>query len=78
MNDLDASSHSDQKGKLTNGIDTFIDNELQLLRSCLSFSNNDFEDYEAQAMFSATYILWITKVIDFLQHVWTFYNLVLK
>lgn len=61
MNDLDASSQSDQKGKLTNGIDTFIDNELQLLRSCLSFSDNDFEDYETHAMFSATYILWITK-----------------
>lgn len=45
----------------TSEIKTFLDNELQLFYSCQSFSINDFEDYRAQATFSATYMLWITR-----------------
>lgn len=52
----------------TSEIKTFLDNELQLFYSCQSFSINDFEDYRAQATFSATYMLWITRVTTLVIH----------
>lgn len=71
MNDVDAPCHSDKKREIADSINAYLENESQLFRSCQSFCDNDFEDYEAQAMLSATYILWIIKVLDFLLHSFT-------
>lgn len=43
-------------------VDLFVDNELQLFRSCTTIPDNVFEDYKSQAMFAATYIMWLIKV----------------
>lgn len=61
--DADALAHINQTPISTGEIKTFLDNEVQLFYSCQGYSNNDFEDYQAQATFSATYMLWITRVI---------------
>lgn len=39
-----------------------MDNELHLLDSCSIIPDNSFDDYQAQAKHSATYILWLIKV----------------
>lgn len=39
----------------------FVDNELKLYESCTIIPDNDFEDYQAQAIYSATYIIWLAK-----------------
>ncbi|KAM2664268.1 hypothetical protein EV1_010713 [Malus domestica] len=41
----------------------FMNNELQLLDSCSIIPDNSFDDYQAQAKHSATYILWLIKPI---------------
>lgn len=64
----DALPHSNQTPITTSEIKTFLDNELQLFYSCQVFSINDFDDYRAQATFSATYMLWITRVITSIIH----------
>lgn len=43
-------------------VEVFMDNELQLCHSCFTIPDNDFEDYQAQATFSATYIMWLIRV----------------
>ncbi|CAI9091493.1 OLC1v1026545C3 [Oldenlandia corymbosa var. corymbosa] len=49
-------------------VETFMDNELQLCRFSSAIPDNDFEDYEAQAAFSATYIMWLSRqVADYLE-----------
>ncbi|KAF3619193.1 putative pentatricopeptide repeat-containing protein-like [Capsicum annuum] len=40
-------------------IDMFIDNELELFCSCTILPDSDFEDYQAQATFAATYMVWL-------------------
>ncbi|KAB1208138.1 hypothetical protein CJ030_MR7G013005 [Morella rubra] len=45
----------------SNRVGLFIDNELHLLNSCSTVPDNEFEDFQAQATFSSTYILWLTK-----------------
>ncbi|XP_057961914.1 uncharacterized protein LOC131153551 isoform X2 [Malania oleifera] len=57
------SSQSENKNSMNNKISNFMDNELQLLQYCSSIPDKDFEDFQAQAMFSATYMLWSTKRI---------------
>ncbi|KAL8115801.1 hypothetical protein AgCh_022341 [Apium graveolens] len=57
----DALPHSNLTPISTSEIKTFLDNELQLFYSCQVFSINDFDDYRAQATFSSTYMLWITR-----------------
>lgn len=42
----------------------FLDNELHLFHKCSTIPDNEYEDYQAQAVFSATYFLWLTKIID--------------
>ncbi|KAD2393212.1 hypothetical protein E3N88_40189 [Mikania micrantha] len=42
----------------------FLDNELQLFRLCTYIPDNVFEDYESQAMFAATYIMWLIKQMN--------------
>ncbi|XP_027158220.1 protein prenyltransferase alpha subunit repeat-containing protein 1 [Coffea eugenioides] len=44
-------------------VKVFMSNELQLCHYCSSIPDNDFEDYQAQATFSATYIMWITRQV---------------
>ncbi|KAI3695978.1 hypothetical protein L1987_78984 [Smallanthus sonchifolius] len=48
-------------------VDLFLDNELLLFRSCTTIPDNIFEDYESQAMFAATYVMWLIKQMDELQ-----------
>ncbi|KAM4119603.1 hypothetical protein ACJW30_03G072300 [Castanea mollissima] len=57
------SCHSELKISTSNSFNSFIDNELHLLNSCSTAPDNDFEDFQAQATYSATYILWLTKQI---------------
>ncbi|KAM3753113.1 hypothetical protein ACB098_03G068900 [Castanea mollissima] len=59
----DVSCHSDLKISTSDSFNSFIDNELHLLNSCSTILDNDFEDFQAQATYSATYILWLTKQI---------------
>ena len=58
----DVSSHSELKISTINSFNSFIDDELHLLNSSSTVPDNDFEDFQAQATYSATYILWLTKV----------------
>ncbi|XP_057463140.1 uncharacterized protein LOC130753179 isoform X2 [Actinidia eriantha] len=60
----DVSSHSNSKDTTSHEIGIFMDNELGLFRSCSTIPDNDFEDFQAHAIFSATYILWLTKQIS--------------
>ncbi|KAL0551956.1 hypothetical protein IC582_011049 [Cucumis melo] len=39
----------------------FIENELNLVNSCSFISNEDFEDFQAQATCSGAYLLWLIK-----------------
>ncbi|XWS57763.1 hypothetical protein CRYUN_Cryun09bG0201100 [Craigia yunnanensis] len=41
---------------------TSMNNELCLLNSCSTIQDMVFEDFKAQAMYSAIYFLWLTKV----------------
>ncbi|XP_059665731.1 uncharacterized protein LOC132311703 isoform X2 [Cornus florida] len=61
--DRSVSCHLDRITSLSHNIYTIMDNEMQLFRSCSTVLNNDFEDFQAQATLSATYILWLTKQI---------------
>ncbi|KAL5566865.1 hypothetical protein UlMin_030029 [Ulmus minor] len=45
------------------GTSILVDNELHLLRSCSTFPDSFFEDHQAQALYSASYILWLVKQI---------------
>lgn len=42
-------------------MDSFIDGELELLHDCLTKSDNEFEDGDAQRVHAASYILWVSK-----------------
>ncbi|XP_002268977.1 uncharacterized protein LOC100255283 isoform X1 [Vitis vinifera] len=57
----DLSCHSELKTDANHDISNFLDNEIQYVHSCLAIPSDDFEDVETQAVFSATYILWLTK-----------------
>ncbi|CAK9163098.1 unnamed protein product [Ilex paraguariensis] len=60
----DVSCHIDHKIGRHCNFDMFMNNELQLFRSCTTIVDDDFEDYQAQATYSAIYILWLTKQIS--------------
>ncbi|KAA8539002.1 hypothetical protein F0562_025694 [Nyssa sinensis] len=60
----DASCHSDHKTSTSHDMVIFMDNELGLFRSCSAILDNDFEDFQSHAIFSATYILWLTKQVS--------------
>lgn len=47
---------------MNNDFSGFIDTELHLLRTCSIVPDSHFEDHKAQALFSATYMLWLLKV----------------
>ncbi|KAG5624795.1 hypothetical protein H5410_010013 [Solanum commersonii] len=59
--DHDRSLPSNQRNTRTVDIDMLIDNELELFRSCTILPDSDFEDYQAQATFAATYMVWLKK-----------------
>ncbi|EXB93160.1 Protein prenyltransferase alpha subunit repeat-containing protein 1 [Morus notabilis] len=48
---------------MNNDFGTFMDSELHLLSSCSTVPDSHFEDHESQALFSATYMLWLVKQI---------------
>ncbi|XP_073278007.1 uncharacterized protein [Primulina huaijiensis] len=54
-------SHSLCKSSENDDIFMFINAELKLLGHCTIIPDNVFEDYEAQAVHSATYIMWLAK-----------------
>ncbi|KAJ6757404.1 PROTEIN PRENYLTRANSFERASE ALPHA SUBUNIT REPEAT-CONTAINING PROTEIN 1 [Salix koriyanagi] len=60
----DTSNYRACKSSINGDIGIFMDNELHLANSCSTIPDNDFEDFQAQAMYSATYILWLTKQIS--------------
>ncbi|XVF06410.1 hypothetical protein REPUB_Repub06bG0046400 [Reevesia pubescens] len=57
------SCHYEQKTSMDNKINTFLDNELSLLNSYSTIQDMEFEDFKAQAMYSAIYLLWLIKQI---------------
>ncbi|XP_069149103.1 uncharacterized protein [Solanum lycopersicum] len=59
--DHDRSLPSNQRNIRAVDIDMLIDNELELSRSCTVLPDSDFEDYQAQATFAATYMVWLKK-----------------
>ncbi|XP_030959469.1 protein prenyltransferase alpha subunit repeat-containing protein 1-like isoform X2 [Quercus lobata] len=71
----DVSCHFDLKLSTSDSFNSFIDNELHILNSCSTVPNNDFEDFQAQATYSATYILWLTKFWSEFQEKLTIGNL---
>lgn len=60
--DHDRSLH--QRNIRTVDIGMFIDNEVELFRSCTILPDSDFEDYQAQATFAATYMVWLKKQLS--------------
>ncbi|CAI0427961.1 unnamed protein product [Linum tenue] len=44
-------------------VNAFLDKELLLVNSCSEGSDDEFEDFEEQAICSASYMLWLTKQI---------------
>ncbi|GMI94273.1 hypothetical protein like AT1G10095 [Hibiscus trionum] len=57
------SCHSEQKTSMDNELNIFLDKEFCLLDSCSMVQDTEFEDFEAQAMYSAIYFLWLIKQI---------------
>lgn len=55
-------SQSEQKKDLATDVGSFINHELCLVDSCSPIPDSEFEDFQAQATHSATYLLWLTKV----------------
>ncbi|XP_024188845.2 protein prenyltransferase alpha subunit repeat-containing protein 1-A isoform X2 [Rosa chinensis] len=51
------------KTSMNNDFGIFVDNELHLLQSCSIIPDDSFDDYQAQATYSATYMLWLIKQI---------------
>ncbi|CAK7341143.1 unnamed protein product [Dovyalis caffra] len=60
----DTSNHRVCKSSINADIGIFMDNESRLANSCSMVPDNDFEDFQAQAIYSATYILWLAKQIS--------------
>ncbi|KAI3887720.1 hypothetical protein MKW92_043325 [Papaver armeniacum] len=44
-------------------IGNFMADEIQLLQSCLTIRDDDFEDWHTQAVLAAAYVLWLSKQI---------------
>ncbi|XVF57111.1 hypothetical protein PTKIN_Ptkin06aG0177500 [Pterospermum kingtungense] len=62
----DISCHPEQKTSMDNEINIFLDNESCLLNYCSTIQDTEFEDFKAQAMYSAVYFLWlITQIPQF-------------
>ncbi|XP_015576533.1 protein prenyltransferase alpha subunit repeat-containing protein 1 isoform X2 [Ricinus communis] len=55
--------HSEHKSRVVANINEFLDHELCLVNSWSTIPDDDYEDFQAQAVHSATYILWLMKQI---------------
>ncbi|KAK7286988.1 hypothetical protein RJT34_22379 [Clitoria ternatea] len=55
----DASYNSEEAINMYHEFSTFLQNELHLLHSCSTFIDDDFANFQAQAAYSASYILWL-------------------
>ncbi|XP_050380454.1 uncharacterized protein LOC126797773 isoform X2 [Argentina anserina] len=51
------------KASMNNDFSIFLDHEFNLLWSCSIIPDDNFDDYQAQATHSATYMLWLSKQI---------------
>ncbi|XP_022149858.1 protein prenyltransferase alpha subunit repeat-containing protein 1 [Momordica charantia] len=51
----------EQEGGINNDVLFFTENESNLVNSCSFILDNNFEDYHAQATYSAAYLLWLIK-----------------
>lgn len=47
---------------ISSKIEKFLAKELQLVKSCLNISPDEFDDTQDQARYGASYLLWILKV----------------
>lgn len=56
------SSETGQRMVMNEEIVTFIDKEIHLLESSMTVPDTKFEDFQAQALHAAVYMLWLTKV----------------
>lgn len=55
------SSETGQRMVMNEEIVTFIDKEIHLLESSMTVPDTKFEDFQAQALHAAVYMLWLTK-----------------
>lgn len=55
------SSETGQRMVMNEEIVTFVDKEIHLLESCMTVPDTKFEDFQAQALHAAVYMLWLTK-----------------
>ncbi|KAL1360721.1 hypothetical protein HN51_006111 [Arachis hypogaea] len=53
------SYNSKQTNRNSNYFDPFLENELCLIDSCITVEDNEFADFEAQAVYAASYMLWL-------------------
>lgn len=60
----DGSDHSKEATSMYHDFGTFLQNELCLLHSS-TFVDDDFGDFQAQATYAASYILWLKVVCEF-------------
>ncbi|CAE5957061.1 unnamed protein product [Arabidopsis arenosa] len=60
-NDSDVSPEPGESIIINEEIAIFIDNEIQLLESSMTVPDTKFEDFQAQALHGAVYMLWLTK-----------------
>ncbi|CAN1271111.1 Protein prenyltransferase alpha subunit repeat-containing protein 1 [Linum perenne] len=65
----DVSSPQKSKSSIQVNVSIFLDKELLLVNSCSEVLDNEFDDYEAQAICSASYLLWLTKFHCFEQQI---------
>ncbi|CAN8311892.1 unnamed protein product [Cochlearia groenlandica] len=70
-NHSDVSSETGKSIVLNEEIARFTDNEIHLLESSMTVSDTKFEDFQAQALHAAVYILWLTKHIP---ELWTMFE----
>lgn len=56
------SSETGQSMVMNEEIVTFIDNEIHLVESSMTVPDTKFEDFQAQALHAAVYMLWLSKV----------------
>ncbi|XP_020540328.1 uncharacterized protein LOC105647746 isoform X2 [Jatropha curcas] len=58
----DVTHQSKDKSSMVDDVNFFWDNELYLVNSCSTIPDNNYDDFQAQAVHSATYILWLIKI----------------
>lgn len=59
-------NQNDPQASVSDNIRMFLNKELHLVKSCMNIPDNLYEDFQAQALHSITYILWLIKVNSYL------------